>query len=150
MLGDTAIREAGLEDLAAAVAAGRRLGDDQVARLWRCPHLHAVRELGDRMRRRLHPERPAAPAPGVTPLGVEPASPEALCALRDRGLCAVVLCDPDRRRTALEMLHALACAREAGYEACGTDWRATNLLASRFWPRRGFRPTFLRLYRHLP
>ena len=32
----------------------------------------------------------------------------------------------------------------------GTDWRVTNLLASRFWPRRGFRTTFLRLYRHIP
>jgi hypothetical protein len=26
----------------------------------------------------------------------------------------------------------------------------TNLLASRFWPARGFRPTFLRLYRSIP
>jgi hypothetical protein len=31
-----------------------------------------------------------------------------------------------------------------------TDWRVTNLLASRFWPRRGFRTTFLRLYRSIP
>ena len=31
-----------------------------------------------------------------------------------------------------------------------TDWRVTNLLASRFWPKRGFRPTFLRLYRSIP
>ncbi len=28
--------------------------------------------------------------------------------------------------------------------------RVTNLLSSRFWPRRGFRATFLRLYRHIP
>ena len=28
-----------------------------------------------------------------------------------------------------------------------TDWRSTNLLASRFWPQRGFRPTHLRLRR---
>jgi hypothetical protein len=26
----------------------------------------------------------------------------------------------------------------------------TNLLASRFWPRRGFRTTFLRVYRSIP
>jgi hypothetical protein len=26
----------------------------------------------------------------------------------------------------------------------------TNLLASRFWPKRGFRPFFLRLYRSIP
>jgi hypothetical protein len=31
-----------------------------------------------------------------------------------------------------------------------TDWRETNLLASRFWPKRGFRRTFLRLYRSIP
>ena len=41
-------------------------------------------------------------------------------------------------------------ARERGYEVMVTDWRATNLLSSRFWPRRGFRPTFLRLYRSIP
>jgi hypothetical protein len=31
-----------------------------------------------------------------------------------------------------------------------TDWRMTNMLASRFWPKRGFRVTFLRLYRSIP
>lgn len=41
-------------------------------------------------------------------------------------------------------------AREQGYETMVTDWRATNLLSSRFWPRRGFRPTFYRLYRSVP
>ena len=44
----------------------------------------------------------------------------------------------------------LARARDEGYEAMVTDWRVTNLLASRFWPRRGFRPMFLRLYRSIP
>ena len=43
-----------------------------------------------------------------------------------------------------------AWARRRGYETMVTDWRVTNLLASRFWPRRGFRTTFLRLYRHVP
>jgi ribosomal protein S18 acetylase RimI-like enzyme len=45
---------------------------------------------------------------------------------------------------------SLAWAAQAGYLSMGTDWRVTNLLASRFWPRRGFRTTFLRLYRHIP
>jgi GNAT superfamily N-acetyltransferase len=45
---------------------------------------------------------------------------------------------------------AFAWAREAGYTTMVTDWRVTNLLASRFWPRRGFRTAFLRLYRHIP
>jgi GNAT superfamily N-acetyltransferase len=45
---------------------------------------------------------------------------------------------------------AFAWARERGHEVMVVDWRVTNLLASRFWPARGFRETFLRLYRHIP
>ncbi len=45
---------------------------------------------------------------------------------------------------------ALGWAAEQGYEAMVTDWRVTNLLSSRFWPRRGFGETFLRLYRSIP
>ncbi len=41
----------------------------------------------------------------------------------------------------------LSWASEAGYEIVVTDWRQTNLLASHFWPRRGFRETFYRLHR---
>ena len=44
----------------------------------------------------------------------------------------------------------LAAARDEGYESMVTDWRVTNLLASRFWPRRGFRTMFFRLYRSIP
>jgi GNAT superfamily N-acetyltransferase len=42
---------------------------------------------------------------------------------------------------------SFAWARERGYQVMVTDWRETNLLASRFWPRRGFRTSFLRLHR---
>jgi GNAT superfamily N-acetyltransferase len=45
---------------------------------------------------------------------------------------------------------AFRWARERGYPAMVTDWRVTNLLASRFWPKRGFRTSFLRLYRSIP
>ena len=45
---------------------------------------------------------------------------------------------------------SFAWAREQGYRAMVTDWRVTNLLSSRFWPKRGFRMTFLRLYRSIP
>ena len=31
-----------------------------------------------------------------------------------------------------------------------TDWRCVNLIASRFWPKRGWRPTHYRLYRAIP
>jgi GNAT superfamily N-acetyltransferase len=41
----------------------------------------------------------------------------------------------------------LAWSGEAGYACCVTDWRATNLLSSRAWPRLGFRDTFWRLHR---
>jgi ribosomal protein S18 acetylase RimI-like enzyme len=44
----------------------------------------------------------------------------------------------------------LGRAAEDGYAAMLTDWRVTNLLASRFWPRRGFRTAFVRLYRSIP
>ena len=43
--------------------------------------------------------------------------------------------------------HALHRACLGGFEVVELDWRSTNLLASRFWPRRGFRPTHLRLRR---
>jgi GNAT superfamily N-acetyltransferase len=45
---------------------------------------------------------------------------------------------------------ALAWAADEGYGSMITDWRETNLLSSRFWPRRGFRTTFFRLYRSIP
>ena len=45
---------------------------------------------------------------------------------------------------------AFAWANGRGHETMVTDWRVTNLLSSRFWPARGFRETFLRLYRHIP
>ena len=43
--------------------------------------------------------------------------------------------------------HALHQAHLAGFETVQLDWRSTNLLASRFWPKRGFEPTHLRLRR---
>lgn len=41
-------------------------------------------------------------------------------------------------------------ARDAGYATVVTDWRETNLLSSRTWPRLGFRPTFRRMFRAIP
>jgi GNAT superfamily N-acetyltransferase len=45
--------------------------------------------------------------------------------------------------------HGLAQARVDGYAQCLTDWHIPNLLSSRFWPRRGFRPVVLRLLRRI-
>jgi ribosomal protein S18 acetylase RimI-like enzyme len=42
---------------------------------------------------------------------------------------------------------ALHRAHLDGYASIELDWRSTNLLASRFWPKRGFVPTHLRLRR---
>jgi ribosomal protein S18 acetylase RimI-like enzyme len=61
--------------------------------------------------------------------------------------------DPDARGAGAGLAltaHALTWAFEHGFETMITDWRMTNLAASRFWPRRGFRETFLRLYRSIP
>lgn len=46
--------------------------------------------------------------------------------------------------------HVLSWAHDQGFPTMVTDWRMTNLFASRFWPKRGFRETFLRLYRSIP
>lgn len=40
-----------------------------------------------------------------------------------------------------------AHAQKAGYKYCLTDWRTTNLPASRFFPHRGFEPIVFRLHR---
>jgi GNAT superfamily N-acetyltransferase len=57
---------------------------------------------------------------------------------------------PDQRGSGAGRLlgeAVFAWARETGREWVVTDWRMTNLLASRAWPRLGFRPTFYRLHR---
>ncbi len=43
--------------------------------------------------------------------------------------------------------HGLAEARSRGFRYCVTDWRATSLLSSRFWPQQGFQPAMYRLGR---
>lgn len=46
--------------------------------------------------------------------------------------------------------HAFAWAREHGFRSMTVDWRSPNLLSSRFWPKRGFRPQYFRLCRAIP
>jgi ribosomal protein S18 acetylase RimI-like enzyme len=60
---------------------------------------------------------------------------------------------PDARGSGIGRAMTDACltwAAREGYAHVVTDWRETNLLASRFWPTRGFRRSFLRLYRSIP
>jgi GNAT superfamily N-acetyltransferase len=44
---------------------------------------------------------------------------------------------------------AIAWSSDQALTAMTIDWRATNLLAARFWPNRGFRATHLRLFRSI-
>ncbi len=45
--------------------------------------------------------------------------------------------------------NTLTKAREAGFRYSETDWRSANLLASRFWPNRGYKPVLYRLSRRI-
>jgi GNAT superfamily N-acetyltransferase len=57
---------------------------------------------------------------------------------------------PDVRGSGAGLALTSACfawARDHGYETIVVDWRETNLRSSRFWPKRGFRRTFVRVYR---
>ena len=60
---------------------------------------------------------------------------------------------PDARGSGVALsltAHVLTWAHEHGYRSMTTDWRSVNLLSSRYWPRRGFRPQYFRLYRRVP
>ena len=46
--------------------------------------------------------------------------------------------------------HAMRWADEQGFRSMTVDWRSVNLSSSRFWPKRGFRTTYYRLYRRVP
>jgi GNAT superfamily N-acetyltransferase len=66
---------------------------------------------------------------------------------------AQVSTEPEARGTGVGRAmtaHVIRWAHEHGHPVMTTDWRMTNLFASRFWPRRDFRPTFVRLYRSIP
>jgi aminoglycoside 6'-N-acetyltransferase I len=45
---------------------------------------------------------------------------------------------------------AMDWAARRGFTVMTTDWRMSNLLAARMWPRRGFEEVFLRLHRSIP
>lgn len=73
-----------------------------------------------------------------------------MCAVDDAGFLGFAAVDPAARGggvggALLDAVHRWA--RESGYPTVVTDWRMTNLLASRMWANRGFRPTFYRLFR---
>ena len=65
-------------------------------------------------------------------------------------LLAFAAVDPDARGAGIGQALAqavLGWARSEDRAIIVTDWRMTNLLSSRAWPRAGYRPTFFRLFR---
>lgn len=65
---------------------------------------------------------------------------------------SVAATHPDRRGKGINRLLTaigLADALHHEYTCCITDYRATNPLSSRFWPRTGFCPAVYRLARHI-
>jgi ribosomal protein S18 acetylase RimI-like enzyme len=66
-------------------------------------------------------------------------APESACYLG----FAVTLPEARGSGIGVALTHAsFAWAAKQGFQTMVTDWRVTNLLASRFWPQRGFRTTF--------
>ena len=47
------------------------------------------------------------------------------------------------------LAHAMAWAREEGFERCTVNWLSANLLGARFWQAHGFRPVAHSLFRHI-
>jgi GNAT superfamily N-acetyltransferase len=85
---------------------------------------------------------PAKPGPGIGALPI----PDNSSFL---GFAATREDEQGRGIGRLLTARGLADASETGYTTCFTDWRATNLLSSRFWTRRGWRPVAYRLSRRL-
>ena len=101
-------------------------------------YIHFVAELGGRIVGQLLLYRRPAGDLRIPSNSIDLSNATSLPALRGVGV-GVALC-----------VTAIAWADAQGLSAMTTDWRAANLLAARFWPRRGFRPTYLRLYRSIP
>jgi GNAT superfamily N-acetyltransferase len=86
----------------------------------------------------------------VCPLELSETTHYGLARPEDMSFLAFAVTDPGVRGSGagLALTQAgFAWARAHGYDAMVTDWRVTNLLSSRFWIARGFRPTFFRLHR---
>jgi GNAT superfamily N-acetyltransferase len=69
---------------------------------------------------------------------------------RGAALLAFAAVDPEARGAGIGQALSqaiLGWARSKDCDIIVTDWRMTNLLSSRAWPRAGYRPTFFRLFR---
>jgi len=146
---DPRVRRGGPDDLETAVALGRVIWDHQRdAPVWSGLPERSVEELRAQWEEALaDPElagyfvfEDAGDALGhLTLWRDDEETVELVAATRE---------DVRGRGVATALLEtASAWAHEQGYRTCVLDWRSTNLLSSRFWPRRGFTPTRFRLHR---
>lgn len=71
------------------------------------------------------------------------------CPANTAYLASTVVLEPERGRGIGKAMlsEILRLAEGAGYTSVVTNWRMTNLSASRFWPAQGFRPIYHRLQR---
>jgi GNAT superfamily N-acetyltransferase len=157
------VRRAGPADVDAAVTLDLVLPDYQVGSpvFSRGPMPRAgdvrddiAEELSDPARAVFLAETDGRPVGASTAASVKESSahsglarPEAACILG----FAATLPEFRGRGVGLALTEAVfEWARNSGYSTIVVDWRVTNLSASAFWPKRGFRPSFLRLYRSIP
>jgi ribosomal protein S18 acetylase RimI-like enzyme len=147
------IRRGTLEDLETAIALDRLIHDAQAA----APS-YSTFTLDEREHRQTWietleaddvayfvAERNGVPV-GHATLYPDPADDEALH-------LASTAVQPSQRGSGVGRMltsHALVYAAEQGYPRLRTNWRVTNLTASRFWPARGFELTHIRLVRRVP
>jgi ribosomal protein S18 acetylase RimI-like enzyme len=144
------IRQAGQADIEAVLDVARIIASHQIGR----PVWSGVR-LRDREEIRADWEEFLADETAVILLAEREGTPIGYAATHPAGEAGVAHLPvagtrPDVRgggvgRALAE--HLLHRAHEDGYRTVRADWRSTNLLASRFWPRLGFVPTHIRLRR---
>jgi GNAT superfamily N-acetyltransferase len=145
------IRQGGVDDLDAAVRLAPLITENNIeAPVWSGvtpPTAEVYREswreaLADPAGTWFVAERDGEPLGGLL-LWVDEGKPISL---------HVAMTRPDARGGGVGLAlteHAFWWARERGHEEMTADWRMANLLASRFWPKRGFRPSEYRLVRYL-
>ena len=147
-----AIRQAGLADLDAGARLAPIITDHQVeAPVWSGLERPSDDEFRANWREALEDEAATwflAERADGTPLG-------GLLLWNDEGepiSLDVAMTFPEARGLGVGVAlteHAFWWARQQGHERMKADWRIANLLASRFWPKRGFRPIAYRMVRYV-
>lgn len=149
--GGFTIREGGPNDLDAAARLAPIITEHQIeSPVWSGLKRRSDDEFRDSMREALADseatwflaERDGEPLGGLL-LWADPGEPISL---------DVAMTFPEARGLGVGVAlteHAFWWAREQGHERMKADWRIANLLASRFWPKRGFEPVAYRMVRYV-